>query len=117
VRPSDAAGATPVAACSTATLPTVNEWAHLVGVYDTAAGTISLYVNGGPGGDGSSADAQAAVGAPWMATGPLAIGRARTGAANAPGEWFGGDVDEVVAAQRSLGPVEIGQLASGGRIS
>jgi hypothetical protein len=105
MRAGDSGTAAVTAACS-ALAPRTGAWVHLVGVYDAAAGLISIYVDGGPNGDGSIADAQAPVTGTWMATGALVIGES----------WSGG-IDEVVAAQRVLGSIEILQLASGGRLS
>ncbi|MFJ2566940.1 LamG-like jellyroll fold domain-containing protein [Streptomyces sp. NPDC087568] len=48
---------------------TTGTWTHLVGVYDQAAGSLKLYVNG------SQSGAATAFTSPWEATGPLQIGR------------------------------------------
>src|SRR5581483_4338829 len=57
---------------------TVNTWVYLVGVFDAAQKTMSLYV------DGVLAATTARTAAPWKATGPVSIGR---------GLWNGGGTD------------------------
>jgi hypothetical protein len=47
----------------------IGQWTYLVGVYDAAEKTISLYVNG------QLASRVARPATPWRATGPLSIGR------------------------------------------
>jgi hypothetical protein len=74
--------------CSTSTAVTLNEWVHLAAVFDATAGTIKLYVNG-------VATAPQSFTAPWNATGPLTIGRARTLDSGVPGAYWRGELDEV----------------------
>ncbi|MFI1291034.1 LamG-like jellyroll fold domain-containing protein [Streptomyces sp. NPDC020792] len=50
-----------------------NTWTHLTGVYDAAAAKIRLYVNG-------KLSDEVACTSPWEATGPLQIGRHKSGA-------------------------------------
>lgn len=78
---------------------TLNTWTHLVGVYDSAANVVSLYVNG------VSKGTPAARSGTWNATGALQAGRAK---------WNGGFVDhwqgrldEVRAYRRALSPTEV----------
>lgn len=78
---------------------TPNVWTHLTGVYDAAAGTIQLYVNGRPQGQPVSFTT------PWTATNAVQIGRhVRAGLA---GGYFAGTVDEVKVWSRALADTEI----------
>ncbi|MEV4163369.1 LamG-like jellyroll fold domain-containing protein [Nonomuraea dietziae] len=99
---SDADGAPAVRALSTAA-PRLNEWTHLTGVYDSAAGQISLYVNG-------RLEATVAVTPPWSAAGPLTIGRGKVN--GAASEYWPGDVDEVRAYGRAMFADEIADLVN-----
>ncbi|MEU6715003.1 LamG-like jellyroll fold domain-containing protein [Nonomuraea sp. NPDC046802] len=99
---SDADGAPAVRALSAAA-PRLNEWTHLTGVYDSAAGKISLYVNGRPEGT-------ATVAPPWNATGPLTIGRGKT--AGAAADLWPGDLDEVRAYGRAMFAGEVADLVN-----
>ncbi|MEV5894570.1 LamG-like jellyroll fold domain-containing protein [Nonomuraea fuscirosea] len=99
---SDADGAATVRAKSAAA-PRLNEWTHLTGVYDSAAGQISLYVNG-------RLESTVAVPPPWNATGPLTIGRGKVGGAAAD-NWQG-DVDEVRAYGRAMFADEVADLVN-----
>ncbi|WP_344876125.1 LamG-like jellyroll fold domain-containing protein [Nonomuraea antimicrobica] len=98
----DADNAATVRALSTAA-PRLNEWTHLTGVYDSAAGKISLYVNG-------RLEGSATVTQPWNATGPLTIGRGKVnGAASDP---WPGDVDEVRVHGRAMFADEVADLVN-----
>ncbi|MGA5028301.1 LamG-like jellyroll fold domain-containing protein [Streptomyces griseoincarnatus] len=78
---------------------TPNVWTHLTGVYDAAAGTIQLYVNGRPQGQ------PVFFTTPWTATNAVQIGRhVRAGLA---GGYFAGTVDEVKVWSRALADTEI----------
>ncbi|GAA3580876.1 LamG domain-containing protein [Nonomuraea rosea] len=99
---SDADGATSVRALSAAA-PRLNEWTHLTGVYDSAAGQISLYVNG-------KLEGTAAVTAPWKATGPLTIGRGKVN--GAASDYWPGDVDEVRVYGRAMFADEVADLVN-----
>ncbi|CRK56759.1 putative large secreted protein [Alloactinosynnema sp. L-07] len=103
---SDAAGAD-TSACTTQT-PVVGQWTHIAGTRDTVTGKIRAFAMGDPqscGGEMAEADF---VGS-WSASGRFAIGRGRTGGAEA-GFWAGG-VDDVRAHQRVLSASEICQQA------
>ncbi|MEO3804314.1 LamG-like jellyroll fold domain-containing protein [Nonomuraea sp. B1E8] len=98
----DADGA-PVARALSQAAPRLGEWTHLTGVYDSAAGQISLYVNG-------RLESTVAVTPPWNATGPLTIGRGRVGGA-ASDHWQG-DVDEVRVYARAMFADEVADLVN-----
>ncbi|MFB9468322.1 LamG-like jellyroll fold domain-containing protein [Nonomuraea salmonea] len=99
---SDTDGA-PAARALSAAAPRLNEWVHLTGVHDSAAGRISLYVNG-------RLEGTAAVTTAWNATGPLTIGRGKVAGA-ASGHWPG-DVDEVRVYDRALFADEVADLVN-----
>lgn len=80
--------------------PVLNTWTHLAGVYDTAAQTLQLYVNGVPQGTPVPYTAT-----PWKASGNLQVGRlwhAATGKEN-----FAGTIDEVKVWARALADTEV----------
>ncbi|MFE9904904.1 LamG-like jellyroll fold domain-containing protein [Streptomyces achromogenes] len=80
--------------------PVLNAWTHLAGVYDSAAQTIQLYVDGVPQGAPVPFTAT-----PWKASGGLQVGRvwvATTGKEN-----FAGTIDEVKAWSRALADTEV----------
>ncbi|MFF3990598.1 LamG-like jellyroll fold domain-containing protein [Streptomyces sp. NPDC001797] len=84
--------------------PVLNVWTHLTGVYDAAANTIQLYVNGVPQGTPVSFPV-----APWKASGNLQVGRlwhAATGK-----EYFSGTIDEVKVWSRALADTEVAHEA------
>ncbi|NUP76258.1 MAG: LamG domain-containing protein [Nonomuraea sp.] len=97
------ADASPVVRALSAAEPRLNEWTHLAGVYDSATGRISLYVNG-------RLESEVAVPSPWNATGPLTIGRGRAGGAAA--DFWAGDLDEVRVYGRALFADEIADLVN-----
>ncbi|MFG1702908.1 LamG-like jellyroll fold domain-containing protein [Nonomuraea sp. M3C6] len=98
----DADAATAVRALSTAA-PRLNEWTHLTGVYDSAAGQLSLYVNG-------RLESSVACTQPWNATGSLTIGRGKVNGAAA--EAWPGDVDEVRVYGRAMFADEVADLVN-----
>ncbi|MFE6057072.1 LamG-like jellyroll fold domain-containing protein, partial [Kitasatospora sp. NPDC056446] len=67
---------------------TTGEWTHLLGVSDTAAKKLRLYINGYLVGESDYTQ-----NAPWANPGPLQIGAVNREGAN--GEFFGGDIDDV----------------------
>jgi len=84
--------------------PSTGVWYHVVGVYDSSAQTIALYVNGQLQGSTSFTTA-------WKGTGHTAVGR---------GKWNGGNVDFTNGAlddthfyDRGLSASEIAGLATG----
>ncbi|MEV6413985.1 LamG domain-containing protein [Kribbella sp. NPDC051718] len=64
----------------------VDQWVHLVGVYDAPAHRLWLYVNATRQGDGT-------LQTPWAASGGLQLGRGRV--ANAAAEYWPGAIDDV----------------------
>ncbi|MFE5969107.1 LamG-like jellyroll fold domain-containing protein [Streptomyces sp. NPDC056463] len=93
--------ASPVITRSVGTKPPVlNAWTHLAGVYDAAAQTIQLYVNGVPQGNPVSYPVT-----PWKAAGGLQIGRVWYAAQGS--ENFAGTIDEVKVWARALADTEI----------
>ncbi|MFI7697654.1 LamG-like jellyroll fold domain-containing protein [Nonomuraea sp. NPDC049480] len=98
----DADAATSARALSAAA-PRLNEWTHLTGVYDAAAGTLSLYVNG-------RLESTVASTQPWNATGALTIGRGK--AAGAAAEFWPGDVDDVRVYDRAMFADEVADLVN-----
>nr|WP_223241744.1 LamG domain-containing protein [Streptomyces sp. CBMA123] len=67
---------------------TTGEWTHLLGVSDTAAKKLRLYINGYLVGESDYTQ-----NAPWANPGPLQVGAVNREGAN--GEFFGGDIDDV----------------------
>ncbi|MEU7898087.1 LamG-like jellyroll fold domain-containing protein [Nonomuraea sp. NPDC049152] len=98
----DADGASGVRALSEAA-PRLGEWTHLAGVYDAAAGELSLYVNG-------RLESTVAYTQPWEAAGALAIGRAKLNGAAA--EFWPGDLDEVLLYGRAMFGDEVADLVN-----
>jgi hypothetical protein len=76
-------------------------WVHLAGVYDAAAGTIRLYVNG-------EAQNAAAVPNPWHAGGPLVAGQRRWRGLLVE-QWDGG-VDDVQVFQGAMTAAAVRKL-------
>ncbi|MDH6585352.1 hypothetical protein M2161_004458 [Streptomyces sp. SAI-133] len=79
---------------------------RLAVVYDDATDQIKLYIDGG-----TTAAATADFPNGWPSTGPLQIGRARTG--DGWGEYLHGDVDEVQAYAGALSADRISALGLG----
>ncbi|MEU6059882.1 LamG-like jellyroll fold domain-containing protein [Streptomyces sp. NPDC047097] len=86
----------------TAPVATSDDWTHLTGVFDAAAGQIRLYVNG----------ARVAV-APhlkgWRAKGDIEVGRGM--AAGQPTGYFPGRMDEVRVWNRALNDLQASGVA------
>lgn len=79
--------------------PVLNAWTHLAGVYDSAAQTLQLYVNGVPQGD------PVPFTTPWKASGGLQVGRLWASATGK--EYFAGTIDEVKVWSRALADTEV----------
>ncbi|WP_371099955.1 LamG-like jellyroll fold domain-containing protein [Streptomyces sp. PU_AKi4] len=80
--------------------PVLNAWTHLAGVYDAAAQTIQLYVNGTPQGDPVPFTVT-----PWKASGGLQVGRLL--ASGTSYDNFAGTIDEIKVWSRALADTEI----------
>ncbi len=82
----------------------LDEWVHLIGVYEAGNGLLTLYV------DGEWAAATEVSFTPANSTGSLRLGRAQTSAPT-PGFWAG-DLDEVRVFAGALDDVQAFTLAS-----
>jgi hypothetical protein len=80
--------------------PVLNAWTHLAGVYDAAARTIQLYVNGVPQGNPVPFTVT-----PWQASGGLQVGRVWYTATGR--DYFAGSIDEVTVWSRALADTEV----------
>jgi Concanavalin A-like lectin/glucanases superfamily len=81
-------------------VPELNTWAHLVGVYDASDGQLRLYVDGVL--EGSATDST-----PFAATGPLAIGRGQYN--GQPTDWFTGAMGQVEVWNVALTTAQVDQ--------
>ncbi|MGP3937760.1 LamG-like jellyroll fold domain-containing protein [Nonomuraea sp. KM88] len=86
---------------STGGLPQAGEWAHLVGVHDTVADTLTLYVNGVKAG-------QVTLDSPWYAAGAFQVGAGLY--SGVPGNFFPGQIDDIRLFDRVLSADEVKQL-------
>jgi hypothetical protein len=102
MRNADTNGASSVVVDSTSTA-TLNQWTHLVGVFDAQARTATLYVNG-------VAQKTKSFTTPWHANGPLLIGRGRSYSGNC--DWFAGSIDDVRVYQGALPASAVATLAN-----
>lgn len=98
---SDVPTPTVIRSISTA-VPAAGVWTHLLGVYDSTAQTIELYVNGVAQGD------PVAFTTPWKSTGPLRIGGGQYN--DKPANFFPGQVDEVQLWDRIVSSQEAAGL-------
>jgi RHS repeat-associated protein len=89
------------------TTATAGTWAHLVGVYDAAASTLNLYLNG------VNQGSTAAGSTPWSANGPTVIGRSKYNGAGA--NYFNGSVSNVQLYDRALSSSDVSTLYTAGR--
>ena len=101
IPPGDGAGADPAVA-SADEAPDPNTWYHLAGVYDSAAQTVTLYVNG-------VRQQTAPFKTPWRATGHTVIGRGKFN--GAPVDFVAGSVDDVRLYQTALPAADILAMA------
>ncbi|KUJ39892.1 hypothetical protein ACZ90_69060 [Streptomyces albus subsp. albus] len=76
-------------------------WTHLVGVHDTVADTLTLYVNGRVAGSAKLAGA-------WYAGGPMFMGAGSYD--QKPGNFFPGQIDDVRLYDRPVSAGEVQQL-------
>ncbi|WP_433892482.1 LamG-like jellyroll fold domain-containing protein [Streptomyces sp. CA-111067] len=79
-------------------------WTRLTGVFDAAAGTLTLYVDGALAGTGHHT-------ALWSATGPFAAGRDRVGAA--ANAFMNGGLQAVRAFDYPMTAAEVASYATG----
>ncbi|RDD83918.1 LamG-like jellyroll fold domain-containing protein [Streptomyces parvulus] len=85
--------------------PVLNAWTHLAGVYNAAAHTIQLYVNGAPQGEPVPFTVT-----PWKASGSLQVGRLWYQTQGT--ENFAGTIDEVQVWSRALADTEVAHDAA-----
>lgn len=83
--------------------PDLDKWTHLAGVYDAAAGTITLYVNGVADPRVGSVTARL-----WNAPGPFTVGRSTFN--GVPGNFWPGDIDDVRVVSGVLRPEQLKNL-------
>ncbi|WP_232241240.1 LamG-like jellyroll fold domain-containing protein [Kutzneria sp. 744] len=86
--------------------PQVGQWTHLVGVYDSDAGQMRLYVNG-------TLKATTTDTTPWPSSGQFAVGGVKntSGASN----YFPGDIANVQVYKRALSGAEVSVLKAAGK--
>jgi len=96
------------AVATSSIIPQPGVWYLLTGVYDAAAQTNSLYVDG-------ALQQTVPILAPWSATGPLAVGRGFYN--GAPTDWVSGAIDDVRAYSGALPAQDIRALAGTGSIT
>ncbi|WP_307787392.1 LamG-like jellyroll fold domain-containing protein [Streptomyces musisoli] len=98
----DSATATPIRAMQADGQTAYGDtWTHLVGVHDTVANKLTLYVNGTKAGE---TDLQAS----WYASGPVQIG---AGSNDSRPDWyFPGQIDDVRLFDRPASAQEVQQL-------
>ncbi|MCX4819013.1 DNRLRE domain-containing protein [Streptomyces sp. NBC_01142] len=77
------------------------DWVHLVGVHDTVANQLTLYVNGVEAGRSGVANT-------WYAGGPVQIGAGSY--EGKPGSFFPGQIDDVKLFDRPVSAGEVQQL-------
>ncbi|MFF4599833.1 LamG-like jellyroll fold domain-containing protein [Amycolatopsis sp. NPDC001319] len=102
---SDAANA-PLYRAQSATAAQAGVWTHLVGVYESSTGAMTLYVNGAVAGTATDPT-------PMASNGPLVIGHGWYGGAN--GNYTNGSVSSVQAYSRALSAAEVAGVYNGGR--
>jgi len=83
-------------------VPQLNTWTHLTGVFDASAAELKLYVNG------TLEDTAALEGDTWSSHGPLTIGSGRW-MGDLADEWQGG-ISDVQVYQQTLNATQIGQV-------
>lgn len=82
-------------------VPALNTWTHLVGVFDGSTDVMSLYVNGQL--QGSTTDPT-----PFGGTGDFVIGRGQYH--GSPSDWWDGDIKKVQAFDSALSPSQVDAL-------
>ncbi|MET8298811.1 LamG-like jellyroll fold domain-containing protein [Streptomyces sp. NPDC005180] len=105
----DAINGVTYAAATAPAAPALNTWTHLVGVFDSATSTMSLYVNGALAGTATNTS-------PWNANGPLTIGNVKlAGGSYLSGNTHNGQIGNVQAYSRALTAADIAKLYGAGR--
>jgi alpha-L-arabinofuranosidase len=99
-RDADSTSATETRADGNAVV-TANTWYHLVGVDDTAAGTLTLYVDG-------QAQSTSTYTSAWQATGHMRIGRGKWGGKAA--DLVNGAVDDVQVYSGAMNASQVTEL-------
>lgn len=90
-----------IRALSTTTVPALNTWTRLVGVFNASDDQLSLYVNGVL--QGTATDSS-----PFAASGDLAIGRGQFD--GAPTDWFKGDADQIEVWNVALTSAQVAKI-------
>ncbi|RKS75495.1 concanavalin A-like lectin/glucanase superfamily protein [Motilibacter peucedani] len=101
---SDSTAAAASVASATTTAST-GVWYHLVGVYDSVAGTVTLFVNG-------TKQSTVSVPSTWRATGHLVVGRGKYGG---PADFWSGAVDDVRTYPFAMDAATASSLATSGQ--
>ncbi|WP_375480183.1 putative Ig domain-containing protein [uncultured Jatrophihabitans sp.] len=94
------------AIASSSAAPTTGQWYQLTGVYDDAADTLELYVNGVPQANPASYTTD------WNGTGSFVMGRGK--ASGASTNWVNGAIDDVRVYSSALSDDAVAQLAQAG---
>src|SRR6185437_2995267 len=89
------------------TAPATGVWTHLVGVFNSSTGAMSLYVNGSLTATGTNST-------PWSGSGPLTIGGDQQ-AGGAQSAFFKGQIANVQVYQHALSASDVATLYTGGR--
>src|SRR5207249_4600497 len=101
IQSGDSTGSAATRAAAAIGTPVPGTWYHLAGVFDAAARTASLYVNG-------VLQSTLQFASPWRAGGHTAIGRARWNGASV--DWWPGRIDDARLYQGALTAAEIQAL-------
>jgi hypothetical protein len=96
----------PLARATSNLAPSLNAWVHLTGVFDDAADQVRLYLNG------TLQTTTATFTSNWLASGAVAVGRAKWNGANT--DWWAGRIDGVQIFSRTLTSAEAGYVYNGG---
>jgi len=83
-------------------VPQLNTWTHLTGVFDAAAAEMKIYVNG------TLEDTAPLEDSTWSARGPLTIGSSKW-MGNPADPWQGG-ISDVQVYQQTLDATQVGQI-------
>ncbi|MFJ3528102.1 LamG-like jellyroll fold domain-containing protein [Streptomyces sp. NPDC090132] len=81
----------------------IGEWAHIVGVHDTVANTLTLYVNGAKAGTTALPNA-------WYADQSMFLGAGVYDGGTTPTNYFPGSIDDVRLYDRVVSPDEVAQM-------